>query len=307
MVHNKKQCIAGVSDFMNNSATEQQQQTAEWTEVISPRSKLFDLRLKEVWRYRDLLVLFVKRDLAAQYRQTVLGPLWHIIQPLLTTFMFLVLFNKIAGIKTDDIPPVIFYMSGIAIWTYFSSCLTGTSNTFVTNASIFGKVYFPRLVMPLSIVSSNLIKFAIQLGLLIVIMAWYAFTDAYTISIGLHTLLIPVVLFVMAGLGLGLGIIISSLTTKYRDLTVLVTFGVGLLMYVTPVAYPLSYVEQSSYRTLILLNPLSSLTEAFRYAVLGKGTFDPLLFGYSCLFMIVTLFVGMVIFSKVEKTFMDTV
>jgi len=294
---------------MNNIITGQQvqQEADQWTEVITPRSKLFELRLKEVWRYRDLLVLFVKRDLAAQYRQTVLGPIWHIIQPVLTAFMFFIVFNRIAGIKTGDIPPAIFYMSSIAIWNYFSACLTGTSNTFVANAAIFGKVYFPRLVMPLSIVSSNLIKFAIQLGLLIIIMIWFALTENYHISIGLHTLLIPVVLIVMAGMGLGLGIIISSLTTKYRDLTVLISFGVGLLMYVTPVAYPLSFVAQSSYRTLILANPLSSLVEAFRYAVLGKGIFDPQLFGYSCAFMFITLFAGMVIFGKVEKTFMDTV
>jgi lipopolysaccharide transport system permease protein len=291
---------------MDNRLTEQQE-TEQWTEIITPRSKLFDLRLKEVWRYRDLLVLFVKRDLAAQYRQTVLGPLWHIIQPVLTTFMLYVVFNQIAGIKTPGIPPVVFYMAGTTIWSYFSACLTSTSNTFISNATIFGKVYFPRLITPLSVVSSNLIKFSIQFGLLVAAILWYVITTPYEITIGLHTLLIPVVLVIMAGMGLGLGIIISSLTTKYRDLTVLVSFGVGLLMYATPVAYPLSFVENSSYKMLIMLNPLSSLVETFRYAVLGKGTFDPLLFGYSSLFMIVALLAGMVIFSKVEKTFMDTV
>ncbi|QEC69070.1 ABC transporter permease [Panacibacter ginsenosidivorans] len=294
---------------MHNSFTEQQlqQETEQWTEIITPRNKLFDLRLKEVWHYRDLLGLFVKRDLAAQYKQTVLGPLWHIVQPVLTTIMFLVVFNKIAHIPTDGIPAVVFYMSGIAMWSYFSTCLTGTSNTFISNAGIFGKVYFPRLITPLSIITSNLIKFSIQFGLLVAAMLYYAYTGDMKIDIGMHTLLIPAVLFAMAGLGLGLGIIISSLTTKYRDLTVLVNFGVGLLMYATPVAYPLSYVEKSSYKTLILLNPLSSLIETFRYAVLGKGTFDPMLFGYSCLFMVVILFFGMIIFGKVEKTFMDTV
>lgn len=278
-----------------------------WTEIITPGSKLFDLRLHEVWRYRDLIVLFVKRDMAAQYRQTILGPVWHIIQPVLTAFMFFIVFNKIAGIKTGDTPPAIFYLCGIAIWTYFSSCLTATSNTFVANAAIFGKVYFPRLVTPVSIVLSNLIKFGIQLGILIVVMLWFAVTDSYNINIGLHTLLLPLVLLVMAALGLGLGIIISSLTTKYRDLTVLVSFGVSLLMYVTPVAYPMSFVENSSYKKFILANPLSPLVETFRYAILGKGSFDVSLFAYSCVFTIVTLFAGMIIFSKVEKTFMDTV
>lgn len=282
-------------------------QPEEWTEIITPRSKLFDLRLREVWRYRDLLVLFVKRDLAAQYRQTVLGPVWHVIQPVFTTIMFYVLFNQIAGIPTDGIPAIIFYMCGNAVWNYFSTCLSGTSNTFIANAGIFGKVYFPRLITPLSIVCSNIIKFAIQFALLLAVMLYYVIIGRYTISIGLHTLLVPVVLAVMAALGLGLGIIISSLTTKYRDLTVLISFGVGLLMYVTPVAYSLSYVKGKSYETLVLLNPLSSLTETFRYAVLGKGIFDPFWFGYSCLFTAVALFAGMVIFSKVEKTFMDTV
>jgi lipopolysaccharide transport system permease protein len=284
-----------------------EQYNAKWTEIITPRNRLLDLRLKEVWRYRDLLALFVKRDLASQYRQTVLGPVWHLIQPILTTIMFLVLFNKIAKIPTDNIPPIIFYMSGIAIWNYFSTCFTSTSNTFITNAGIFGKVYFPRLIMPLSIVCSNMVKFAIQLGLLVSIMLYYYFTGAFSFNVGWHTLLIPPIVIVMAGLGLGLGIIISSLTTKYRDLTVLINFGIGLLMYITPVAYPLSFIKDSSYRTIILLNPLSPLIESFRYAVLGTGTFDVLLFFYSVGFMIITLFAGMVIFGKVEKTFMDTV
>ena len=292
---------------MDNIATQKLHNDSEWTEIITPRNKLLDLRLKEVWHYRDLIVLFVKRDFASQYRQTVLGPIWHIVQPVLTAFMFFIVFNKIAGIKTDGVPPAIFYMSSITIWTYFSACLSGTSNTFIANASIFGKVYFPRLVTPVSIVCSNLVKFGIQFCLLIAIIIWYAATENYHVSVGLHTLLIPVVIIVMAGMGLGLGIIISSLTTKYRDFTVLIGFGVGLLMYVTPVAYPISFVEKSSYKTFILANPLSSLVETFRYAVLGKGTFDPLLFGYSCIFMLVALFAGMIIFGKVEKTFMDTV
>ena len=284
-----------------------EQENAEWTEIITPRNRLFDLRLKEVWQYRDLMMLLVKRDLASQYRQTVLGPIWHLIQPILTTAMFLILFTKIAKIPTDNIPPVIFYMSGIAIWNYFSTCFTSTSNTFISNAGIFGKVYFPRLIMPLSIVSSNLVKLGIQFALLLTVMIYYSVTGTFTFNIGLHTLLIPVVILIMAGLGLGLGIIISSLTTKYRDLTVLINFGIGLLMYITPVGYPLSFVKDSAYRYLILFNPLSSLIETFRYAVLGTGTFDPYLFLYSTVFMFITLLGGMLIFGKVEKTFMDTV
>jgi lipopolysaccharide transport system permease protein len=278
-----------------------------WSEIITPKGHLFDLRLKEVWHYRDLLLLFVKRDMASQYRQTILGPLWYVIQPLLTTVMFLIVFTKIAKISTDHIPPVLFYMSGIAIWNYFSSCLNNTSGTFVNNTGIFGKVYFPRLVMPLSNVLSNIVKFAIQLGIVLIVALYYAFTDQYAIHAAWHMLLIPVIVVVMAGMGLSLGILISSLTTKYRDLTILISFGIQLLMYVTPVVYPLSYLEQSKYKSFIEWNPLSPMIESFRYGLFGEGIFNIYFFGYSIVFTIVIFFIAIVIFSKVERTFMDTV
>ncbi len=281
----------------------------QWYLEIKPQSHLLDINLKEVWKYRDLLWMFVKRDFTAQYKQTILGPLWHFIQPLFTTIVFLVVFTNIARISTDGVPPVLFYMSGITIWNYFSSCLNATSNTFVANAGIFGKVYFPRLVIPLSTVMSNIVKFGIQFLLLLAAMLWYKFTSSsFTHSQPLSTLvLIPAIILIMAGLGLGLGIIISSMTTKYRDLTVLIGFAVQLLMYATPVVYPLSAISSEKLRFWVNLNPLTALVEAFRYAMLGVGSFDAGSFGYSIGFMFVTLFIGLLIFSKVEKTFMDTV
>mgnify|MGYP003435014521 FL=1 len=278
-----------------------------WTEIIRPKSRFFNLNLDELWRYRDLIILFVKRDIAAQYRQTILGPLWYLVQPLLTTFMFFILFNKIANISTDTLPPILFYMSSITIWTYFSSCLTATSNTFVSNAVIFGKVYFPRMVTPLSTVISNMFKFSIQFGLLIVLIIYYAVVENYIPSFGWHTLLLPVIIVLMGGMGLGLGIIISSLTTKYRDLSILVGFGVGLFMYITPVAYPLSYLNQSKYKAIIEWNPLTPLVEGFRFAIFGQGTFNGFFFLYSLGCTIFFLIIGILIFNKVERSFMDTV
>ncbi len=277
-----------------------------WDEVIEPSGKLFDLRLKEVWRYRDLLLLFVKRDFSAQYKQTILGPVWHLIQPIFTTAVFLLVFHSIANIDTDGINAIPFYMSGIAIWNYFSACLTGTSNTFVANAGIFGKVYFPRLVIPLSTVLSNIVKFVIQFFLLIVVMVYFGIKEGY-FYISITWLLVPLLVIMMAGMGLGLGIIISSLTTKYRDFAVLIGFAVQLLMYATPVAYPLSYIKGKSYEWFISANPLTPIVEAFRYALFGKGSFDALHLMYSGIFIICTLIFGMVIFNKVERSFMDTV
>lgn len=278
----------------------------KWTETLKPQTKLFDLSLGDVWRYRDLLILFVKRDFAAQYKQTILGPLWHFIQPIFTTVIFLMVFNNIANIPTDGIEPVLFYMSGITIWNYFAACLGQTSNTFVSNAGIFGKVYFPRLVIPLSVVLSNMVKLGIQFILLIAAIAYFAFKGV-PIHIGWSLLLIPFLIILIAGLGLGVGIIISSLTTKYRDMNVLVGFGVQLLMYATPIAYPLSYLSGKSFAKLIVYNPLSPIVEAFRYAIFGQGTVSLWSIGYSFVFMVVTLFVGLLIFSKVERVFMDTV
>lgn len=281
-------------------------QPEHWDQVIEPTAKLLNLNLKEVWAYRDLLVLFVKRDFTAQYKQTILGPLWHFIQPIFTTIVFLLVFGKIANIPTDGIEPVVFYMSGISIWNYFSSCLTATSNTFVANAGIFGKVYFPRLVIPLSTVMSNMVKFGIQFLLLLSVMIWYGIRNHH-FHFGFSWLLIPLLIIMMAGLGLGLGIIISSLTTKYRDFTVLIGFAVQLLMYATPVAYPMSFLKGKSYSAWIAWNPLTPIVEAYRYALFGSGTVNMPGLLYSAGITAILLFFGMVIFSKVERTFMDTV
>lgn len=277
-----------------------------WDQVIEPKGKLLDLNLAEVWRYRDLLWLFVKRDFTAQYKQTILGPLWHFIQPIFTTIVFLMVFGKIANIPTDGIAPVLFYMSGISIWNYFSSCLTATSNTFVANAGIFGKVYFPRLVIPLSTVMSNIVKFGIQFLLLLAVMGWYGIKTG-EFHFGWSWLLIPLLVLMMAGLGLGLGIIISSLTTKYRDFNVLIGFAVQLLMYATPVAYPLSFLKNKSFAAWIAWNPLTPIVEAFRFALFGTGTVDSFGLLYSATVIAIMLFFGMLIFSKVERSFMDTV
>lgn len=278
-----------------------------WDLEIKPKNSLFQLNLAEVWRYRDLMLLFVKRDFVAQYRQTILGPLWHVIQPILTTLMFLLVFGKIANIPTDGIHPVLFYMSGVTIWNYFSSCLTATSNTFVGNAAIFGKVYFPRLVLPLSIVLSNIVKLGIQFGILLLAMVWFAVFKDVPIRFGASWLLIPVLVILMAGISLGLGIIISSLTTKYRDFTVLITFGIQLLMYATPVVYPLSFLSNKSYAWIIHWNPLSGVVEGFKYALFQKGTFALSSLVYPFVFMMIVLLLGSVYFNKVERTFMDTV
>jgi lipopolysaccharide transport system permease protein len=277
-----------------------------WDLVITGKKGLISLQLTDIWRYRDLMILFVRRDFVAQYKQTILGPLWYLIQPILTTIMFLIVFGRIARIPTDGVHPIVFYMAGITIWTYFSTALTATSNTFVTNAGIFGKVYFPRMVSPISIVISNLIRFGIQFCLLLVVIIWFSFRG-YPIAISTNWFLLPVLMAVIASLSLGLGIIISSLTTKYRDFTVLVTFGIQLLMYATPIVYPLSYLQGTDYAWVIELNPLAPLVEAFRYILLGKGTFTIGSLLYSAGFTLVTLFFGMVLFNRVEKNFMDTV
>lgn len=277
-----------------------------WDQVIEPKGKLLDLNLREVWRYRDLLWLFVKRDFTAQYKQTILGPLWHFIQPIFTTLMFLFIFGRIANIPTDGIDAIPFYMSGIAIWNYFSACLNATSSTFVANAGIFGKVYFPRLVIPLSSVMSNIVKFGIQFLLLLAVMIWYGVKNE-SFHFGFSWLLIPLLVLMMAGLGLGLGIIISSLTTKYRDFNVLIGFAVQLLMYATPIAYPLSFLKGKTYAAWVGWNPLTPIVEAFRYALFGTGTVDGTGLLFSGGFIMIVLFLGMLIFSKVERSFMDTV
>lgn len=278
----------------------------KWDLVISPQTRMLDLRLNEVWKYRDLLLLFVRRDFVAQYKQTILGPLWHLIQPIFTSVIFLLVFGQIANIPTDGIQPLLFYMSGISVWNYFSACLTTTSNTFTANANIFGKVYFPRLVLPLSVVLSNIVRFLIQFSLLIVLMFYYHF-NGHPIHLSIYLLLLPVLVLMMAGIGLGLGIIISSLTTKYRDFTVLLTFAVQLGMYATPIAFPLSFLQNKSYKWILDINPLTSIVEAFRFSIFGRGTFNIASLTYSGVVMVIVLFIGAVTFNKVEKSFMDTV
>ena len=277
-----------------------------WTEIITPKTNLLDLQLGEVWKYRDLLWLFVKRDFVSQYKQTVLGPLWHIIQPIFTTIIFLLIFGRIANIPTDGISPILFYMSGITIWNYFAACLTSTSSTFLANSTIFGKVYFPRLVLPLSIIISNIVRFGIQFGLLLALMVWFQF-HGFPIKFNINWIWIPELVLLMAGIGLGLGIIISSLTTKYRDLIILLGFAVQLGMYATPIAYPLSFLQHKGYGKFIAFNPLSPIVECFRYCLFGKGTFTTISLLYSIGFMILVLLFGSIIFNKVEKNFMDTV
>jgi lipopolysaccharide transport system permease protein len=276
-----------------------------WDLVIRPKTGWFDLHLADLWRYRDLTLLFVWRDFAAQYKQTILGPLWHLIQPLFTTLLFTLIFGRVAKLPTDDLPPMLFYMAGITCWSYFSDCLNRSAGTFLANAGIFGKVYFPRLCVPISVVISNIIKFGIQFGLFLGFMAWY-YAKGEPIHPNALILLTPLLVVIMAALGLGLGIIVSSLTVRYRDLQVLVSFGVQLLMYATPVIYPISMVP-GKYRWLVLANPLSALVETFRYAFLGAGTFDALHLAISAVVTLVILFIGIVLFNHVERTFMDTV
>lgn len=285
--------------------TQSHDEQEDWTLVIRPKTRWFDLHLNDLWRHRDLVMLFVRRDFVATYKQTILGPLWFIIQPLLTTLTFTLVFGNIAQISTDGLPKVLFYMSGITAWNYFSDCLTKTSETFNANANIFGKVYFPRLAVPLSIVISNLIKFGIQLGLFLGFYLYFL-AKGTPIRPTSALLLLPAMLLLMAGLGLGSGIIVSSLTTRYRDLRFLVQFGAQLLMYSTPVIYPLSKLP-AQYRWIVLANPMTPVIETFRYAFLGTGTFSWTLLGISAAVTTLILAVGVLLFNHVEKTFMDTV
>ena len=277
----------------------------KWTAVIEPQNKLLDLKLKEVWKYKDLIWLFVQRDFKTKYKQTVLGPLWFIIQPLFTTIVQTFVFGNIAGLPTDGVPQFLFYMAGNVPWLYFSTCLTSTSNTFVTNAGVFGKVYFPRLTTPISIVISSILNFFIQfvmfLGFLV-----YFFVQGSGIQVTWVAALTPLFIIEMALLGMGFGIIISSLTTKYRDLQVLVSFGVSLWMYATPVIYAASSLSPKMY-SVIMLNPMSPIVELMRYGWLGSGTTPWFFWGISWVVTFVVLFLGIIMFNKVEKTFMDTV
>ncbi len=279
---------------------------SEWTETIKSKRSFLDLRFKEIWDYRDLMSMFVRRDFLATYKQTILGPLWFIIQPVLTTLMFTVVFGNFAKISTDGLPKILFYLAGVTIWNYFSESFNKTSTVFTANASIFGKVYFPRLIVPLSIVASGLIKFVIQFALFIAVLIYFLLKPNSQIHPNAFALLTPLLLILMAGFALGTGIIISAMTTKYRDFSYLVSFGVTLLMYATPVIYPISSLAPK-YKSFALANPLSGIVETFRYGWLGSGTFSWGALEYSFVFMFVLLFIGVLIFNKVERTFMDTV
>ncbi len=291
---------------MTNSNQTLSTQEPDWSMIIEPQRSLFDLRLGELWKYHDLVMLFVRRDFVSVYKQTILGPLWYLIQPLMTTLTFTVIFGNIASLPTDGLPQFLFYMSGTVVWSYFAACLTKTSETFVNNANLFGKVYFPRLAVPVSILISNLVTFLIQFAMFLVFVAFFALRGTPIRFNWLWIALSPILMLMMAGLGLGFGIIISSLTTKYRDLRFLVTFGVSLLMYATPVIYPVSSIPER-FEWLIIANPMTPIVEAFRYAFLGAGTVNTYQLLYSFGFMLVVVFLGSVIFNRVEQTFMDTV
>ena len=265
------------------------EENQEWTTVIQPKEKLLQVNLREIWDYRDLCSLFVKRNITTQFKQTILGPLWYIIQPTMTVIMYMVVFGGIAKISTDGLPQPLFYLSGICLWQYFNDCLTKTSSTFTANAGIFGKVYFPRLIVPISNVISNLLRFAIQLGLFLAVYAVYQ-------------------IWIIPGqMALGFGILFSSMTTKYRDMTLLLDYFVRLWMYATPVIYPLSTITNEKLRLVMSLNPLTGIVEAFKYGMLGEGQFSWTMLAYSFAFMIALLTVGIVIFNRVQKNFMDTV
>ncbi|WP_299778154.1 ABC transporter permease [uncultured Formosa sp.] len=279
----------------------------DWTIEIYPKSKLLDLNLKEVWKYRDLLALFVRRDFVAIYKQTIFGPLWFFIQPVLTTIMFMVVFGGIAKMSTDGMPQAVFYLSGIVLWNYFSTSLSNTSNTFVTNKGVFGKVYFPRLITPISVIVSKLLTFFVQFLLFIGVYLYYLlFTDT-NLEPSFLILLTPLLILITAGLALGLGLIITSLTTKYRDFIFLLGFIIQLGMYATPIIYPVNTISNEKIKMVIMANPMSSIIETFRYAFLGVGNFSWGALMYSTIVMLTLLVVGVITFNKVEKSFMDTV
>ena len=281
------------------------QQQTHWDLTIKPHSKWYDLRIKEIFKYKDLLFLFVKRDFVSIYKQTILGPLWFFLQPIITAITFTVIFGNLAKISTDGLPQILFYMCGITLWNYFADTLTKTADTFSSNANIFGKVYFPRMIVPLSVVVSNLIKLAIQFLLFFGIWIYYLL-QSDLIHPNKMLALIPFLIILIGFMALSFGIIISSLTTKYRDLKFLVTFGIQLMMYASPIVYPLSIVPEK-YKWIIVANPVTSIIETFKYAFLGVGEFSWLYLGYSTLFTIVLFMIGLVIFHRVEKSFMDTV
>jgi lipopolysaccharide transport system permease protein len=280
----------------------------EWLFEITPKNKFFTLNLKEVWQYRDLLMLFVKRDVVTVYKQTVLGPLWYLIQPLFTSVTFTIIFNTVAGIETGTIPPFLFNLAGIMVWNYFTACLSGTSDTFKANASIFGKVYFPRIITPLSVVISNLIKFGIQFFIFVAFYLFFYIQGA-PLSLNVYVLFFPFLILLMGILGLGLGMLISSMVTKYRDLSYLISFGVQLLMYLSAVMYPMALIRDKmpDYAWLVQYNPLAYIIETTRYILLGVGTVSVWGLVYTVCITIIVFFVGLLVFNKTEKSFIDTV
>lgn len=276
-----------------------------WDLIVRPKRHLLDINLKEVWDYRDLIMLFVRRDFVSSYKQTLLGPFWYILNPLISTFMYTLVFAGIAGIPTEGIPPQLFYLSGIVGWSYFATCLKGTSSTFISNAGIFGKVYFPRLASPISVIISSLVQLVIQLLLLAVFMLFYSL-KGFEINVNWYILYIPLLVINLALLGLGIGIIFSALTTKYRDLSNLLGFGVQLWMYITPIIYPASSVPEK-YQVYVYINPVAPLVEAFKYGLIGAGEFNPSRLLYSVVVTLILLFVGVILFNRTEQNFMDTV
>ena len=280
----------------------------EWLFEITPKNNFFSLNLNEVWQYRDLLFLFVKRDVVTVYKQTILGPLWYLIQPLLTSVTFTVIFNNVAGISTGSVPPFLFNLAGITIWNYFTACLSGTSDTFKSNASIFGKVYFPRIIVPISIVVSNLLKFGIQFLIFIVVYIYYYLQGA-AINLNSSVVFLPMLILLMGVLGLGLGMLISSLVTKYRDFTFLISFGVQLLMYLSAVMYPMALIKEKipNYGWIVQYNPLAYIIEATRYMLLNIGQMSLSGLFYTFVVTIILFFIGLLIFNKTEKSFIDTV
>jgi lipopolysaccharide transport system permease protein len=277
-----------------------------WTQIISPRTKWYDFKLKEIWEYRDLIRIFVRRDIVAIYKQTVLGPLWFLLGPLLTVFTYTFLFQKVAHLSTDGLPGPLFYLAGTTLWNYFSTCFNGASATFSSNANIFGKVYFPRLVAPIAMVTSNLLKFFIQMITFLGFLFYYMGQEGSNIQPNMHILLLPVLIVLMGGIALGSGIMISSMTTKYRDLNMFIGVGVTLLMYATPIMYPTSAIPEA-YKPFLVWNPIAPIIETFRYSFTGYGSFTWSGLTYSFIFMLASLFLGLLLFNRTEKTFMDTV
>ncbi|TLX73226.1 ABC transporter permease [Labilibacter sediminis] len=275
--------------------------------IIRPKRHAFDINFKEIWAYRDLLKMFVKRDIITVYKQTILGPIWFIVQPIMTTLIYMVVFGRIAKISTDGVPQILFYLAGITIWGYFSESFNTTAKTFTENANIFGKVYFPRLIMPFAKVTSGLIKFGIQFAFFMAVYLYYLFTQDGAVNPNWSIALLPVYILLMAMFGLGTGIIFTSWTTKYRDLTFLLAFGVQLLMYASPVIYPVSTIEPGTMKDILMLNPFTPILEGFKYAFLGAGHFSWASLAYSAGVASTILFLGIIIFHKTERNFIDTV